>query len=195
MKKIKKNKNDVRIKKTKKLLEDALELLLEEKHFEDIKVIDICEKANIHRSTFYTYYNDKYELLKSKLNKYKKDFIEKLNEYKIENKLIDSHTDVMEIILKYFYSNKKYLKTIFCNDLDGNATKILKEYVSTYIIEGIKDLKTIDSDRNNIINTMISFYSGAFVSVIIDWLLDDCSISVEDLSKYLSLIIMQRVFE
>ena len=69
------NKNNARVKKTKKLLEDSLGLLLEEKPFEDIRVIDICAKANMHRSTFYTYYNDKYELLKSKLDEYEAKFL------------------------------------------------------------------------------------------------------------------------
>ena len=54
------NKNDLKIKETKKLIEDSLVSLLEEKTFEEIKVSDICSKAKIHRSTFYNYYNDKY---------------------------------------------------------------------------------------------------------------------------------------
>ena len=101
------NKNKLRVQKTKKQLEEALGLLLEEKSFEDIRVIDICEKANMHRSTFYTYYNDKYELLKSKLDEYESKFLEYLNKYKIEDKLKDSHIDIMIKILQYFYHNRK----------------------------------------------------------------------------------------
>ncbi|WP_295162562.1 TetR-like C-terminal domain-containing protein [uncultured Brachyspira sp.] len=188
------NKNNARVKKTKKLLEDSLGLLLEEKSFEDIRVIDICEKANMHRSTFYTYYNDKYELLKSKLDEYKAKFLEDLNRYKIENKLKNSHVDIMNKILQYFYLNRKYLKIIFENNKDGSVTDILREYLRFYIIEGIKDFKTIRPDREYVIRVMSSFYSGAFVSVITDWIKNDCFISVEDLAQYLSDIIMQRVF-
>lgn len=188
------NKNNARVKKTKKLLEDSLGLLLEEKSFEDIRVIDICEKANMHRSTFYTYYNDKYELLKSKLDEYKAKFLEDLNRYKIENKLKNSHVDIMNKILQYFYLNRKYLKIIFENNKDGSVTDILREYLRFYIIEGIKDFKTIRPNREYVIRVMSSFYSGAFVSVITDWIKNDCFISVEDLAQYLSDIIMQRVF-
>ena len=53
------NKSTIKVNKTKKILEDALGALLEEKPFEEIRVIDICSKANMHRSTFYTYFNMK----------------------------------------------------------------------------------------------------------------------------------------
>ncbi|WP_416487692.1 TetR/AcrR family transcriptional regulator C-terminal domain-containing protein [Brachyspira hyodysenteriae] len=188
------NKNNARVKKTKKLLEDSLGLLLEEKPFEDIRVIDICAKANMHRSTFYTYYNDKYELLKSKLDEYEAKFLEDLKRYKIENKLKDSHVDIMEKILQYFYLNRKYLKIIFQNNKDGSVTSILREYLASYVIEGIKDFKTIRPNKENVIRVMVSVYSGAFISVLTDWIVNDCFISVEELASYISDIIMQRVF-
>ena len=188
------NKNNLKIKETQKLLEDALGSLLEEKSFEEIRVMDICSKANIHRSTFYTYYNDKYELLKSKLDKYEAKFLEFLRKYKIEGKLVDSHVDIMIEILKYFYFNKKYLKVIFQNNREGSIIKILQKYLEAYIIEGVKDMKQIRSGRPYMVEIMGSFYSGAFISVIGEWILKDCYITPEELSQYISDIIMQRVF-
>ena len=187
-------KNNLKIKETQKLLEDALGSLLEEKSFEEIRVMDICSKANIHRSTFYTYYNDKYELLKSKLDKYEAKFLEFLRKYKIEGKLVDSHVDIMIEILKYFYFNKKYLKVIFQNNREGSITKILQKYLEAYIIEGVKDMKQIRSGRPYMVEIMGSFYSGAFISVIGEWILKDCYITPEELSQYISDIIMQKVF-
>ena len=187
-------KNNLKIKETQKLLEDALGSLLEEKSFEEIRVMDICSKANIHRSTFYTYYNDKYELLKSKLDKYEAKFLEFLRKYKIEGKLVDSHVDIMIEILKYFYFNKKYLKVIFQNNREGSIIKILQKYLEAYIIEGVKDMKQIQSGRPYMVEIMGSFYSGAFISVIGEWILKDCYITPEELSQYISDIIMQKVF-
>lgn len=188
------NKNNLKKIETQKLLEDALGSLLEEKSFEEIRVMDICSKANIHRSTFYTYYNDKYELLKSKLDKYEAKFLEFLRKYKIEGKLVDSHVDIMIEILKYFYFNKKYLKVIFQNNREGSIIKILQKYLEAYIIEGVKDMKQIRSGRPYMVEIIGSFYSGAFISVIGEWILKDCYITPEELSQYISDIIMQRVF-
>lgn len=188
------NKNNLRIKETEKLLEDSLGALLEEKSFEEIRVMDICSKAKIHRSTFYTYFNDKYELLKSRLDKYEAKFLEFLRKYKIEGRLVDSHVDIMSEILKYFYFNKKYLKIIFQNNREGSIIKILQKYLEAYIIEGVKDMKQINSNKPFMVEIMGSFYSGAFISVIGEWILKDCYITPDELAQYISDIIMQRVF-
>lgn len=56
---------DRRVKKTKKLLYDALGELIREKPYEDIAVQAILDRANVGRSTFYTHFRDKDELLVS----------------------------------------------------------------------------------------------------------------------------------
>lgn len=55
---------DKRIIKTKKSLKNALMELVRKKAFEKITVTEICDTASTGRVTFYTYYNDKYDLLK-----------------------------------------------------------------------------------------------------------------------------------
>ena len=56
---------DRRIQKTRKLLHDALMSLVREKPYDDIVVKEILDRANVGRSTFYTHFNDKDELLAS----------------------------------------------------------------------------------------------------------------------------------
>ncbi|CCG55641.1 regulatory protein, TetR family [Brachyspira pilosicoli WesB] len=188
------NKSTIKANKTKKILEDALGALLEEKPFEEIRVIDICSKANMHRSTFYTYFNDKYELLKSKLDEYEAKFLEDLQRYKIEDKLKDFHIDIMIKILQYFYFNRKYLKIIFQNNKDNSITKILQKYLEVYVIEGVKDMKLAKPDKPYFFNVMGAFYSGAFITVISEWILNDCTIKPQELAECISDIIMQRIF-
>ena len=188
------NKSTLKVNKTKKTLEDALGALLEEKPFEEIRVIDICSKANMHRSTFYTYFNDKYELLKSKLDEYEAKFLEDLQRYKIEDKLKDFHIDIMIKILQYFYFNRKYLKIIFQNNKDNSITKILQKYLEAYVIEGVKDMKLAKPDKPYFFNVIGAFYSGAFITVISEWILNDCNIKPQELAECISDIIMQRIF-
>ena len=49
-------KEDLRVKITKQLLYDAMFDLLRDNRFENIKVTDICDKAEIHRTTFYKHF-------------------------------------------------------------------------------------------------------------------------------------------
>lgn len=57
------NKEDLRVKKTKKALYEALMALLSEKTFDAITVNELCEVAGIRRATFYKHYNDKFAFL------------------------------------------------------------------------------------------------------------------------------------
>lgn len=52
-----------RVRMTKKMMKDALLELLEKQALEKITVTDICENADVNRSTFYTYYEDIGQLL------------------------------------------------------------------------------------------------------------------------------------
>ncbi len=54
---------DPRIRRTRLLLQDALERLLAEKDFEKISVQDLAEAATLNRATFYDHYPDKFALL------------------------------------------------------------------------------------------------------------------------------------
>ena len=57
------NRLDPRIRRTRRLLQDALRKLLEQKSFDDITVQDITEAATLNRATFYAHYPDKFALL------------------------------------------------------------------------------------------------------------------------------------
>ena len=54
---------DRRIQKTVKLLREALVSLMHEKSYDAIAVKEILDRANVGRSTFYTHFRDKDELL------------------------------------------------------------------------------------------------------------------------------------
>lgn len=53
-----------RVLMTKRLMKEALLELLEQKELVNISVTEICKLADVHRSTFYTYYSDQAELLR-----------------------------------------------------------------------------------------------------------------------------------
>ena len=54
---------DVRARYTRKIIKESFYTLLREKPVEKITVKELCEKAEINRSTFYKHYLDCYDLL------------------------------------------------------------------------------------------------------------------------------------
>jgi len=59
---------DRRIEKTEALLREALSSLIREKAYDSIVVKEILDRANVGRSTFYTHFRDKDELLASTIH-------------------------------------------------------------------------------------------------------------------------------
>ena len=54
---------DLRIRRTHKFLQEAMIELITEKSFDAVTVGDIAERAMINRATFYSHYQDKYDLV------------------------------------------------------------------------------------------------------------------------------------
>lgn len=57
------NEADPRVKRTRRLLQEAFMELLAEKSFHAISVQDIAERATLNRATFYAHFEDKYALM------------------------------------------------------------------------------------------------------------------------------------
>ena len=57
------NSSDLRVRRTQKLLREALIALIEERRFDALTVGEIAERAMVSRAAFYRYYQDKYDLV------------------------------------------------------------------------------------------------------------------------------------
>lgn len=69
-----------------KIWHHFLLLMLEEKiNFNEIRVGDLCQRANIHRSTFYRHFEDKYQLLEYGLDVLWFDYFEEATILKVRS--------------------------------------------------------------------------------------------------------------
>jgi AcrR family transcriptional regulator len=60
-----KKREDPRVRRTRKLLNQAFSELITEKGFQSITVQDIADRAEVNRATFYAHFEDKYDMLDS----------------------------------------------------------------------------------------------------------------------------------
>jgi AcrR family transcriptional regulator len=65
---------DRRVRRTRELLRSALTSLTLEKGYDHVTVQDICERADVGRSTFYAHFRDKEELLLSRFDGLRDEF-------------------------------------------------------------------------------------------------------------------------
>lgn len=96
---------DKRIYKTKKGLQEALQELLGEMSFDKISVSQICERAATSRVTFYTYYNDKYDLLSdlydTMAEKAEMNFMQKQKENNPDNETSQSLENLLDVLIAF----------------------------------------------------------------------------------------------
>lgn len=68
---------DRRIPRTRAMLQQALNSLIPKKGYEAITIKDICEAANVGRSTFYAHYTSKDDLRRSGLEHLRKELVDR----------------------------------------------------------------------------------------------------------------------
>ena len=74
---MKSDKIDRRVKYTRMVIKESLINLLEEKDISQITIKEICENADVNRSTFYAHYTDQYDLLR----KIEDEFLANIRDY------------------------------------------------------------------------------------------------------------------
>jgi len=175
-----KEKVDLRIIKTNKVLYEALLDLLKEQTFEEIKVSDICAKALVNRSTFYAHFNDKFELVASFMNDLKDELLSQLNNIDKNITLKEYYLKLIEVFLNHIDGQEDVYKSILIN----NRNSIIMDMMYNTIAEDIRT-RVKNNELNVPEEIFISYYLGAIVNVGIDWLKSNKKYSKEEMLEYL----------
>ena len=94
-------KTDLRVVKTKSAIESAFIDLVEEKGYENVKIIDIAKKANVNRNTIYLHYESKEGIIESIILSAYQDQVEKL-EVKTYLKMRNNRRNIMSLFEAIF---------------------------------------------------------------------------------------------
>lgn len=78
---------DRRILKTKTALRDAMLALMAPRGWDEMTIQEICDKANVGRSTFYLHYQSKDDLLLEGMN----DLRDTISAQTVETEAVDFH--------------------------------------------------------------------------------------------------------
>ena len=184
-------KTDMRITKTKLDLKNALISLLEKNTFDKITVLMICDKAMVHRVTFYAHYKDKFDLSHDIVN----DIIEKVmakssvsnGDFSDFQKVFDYCMNLIENAIGECFANKNILCAI-----SSQENSILSFLINTMIEKSLIELggqiAKIRPLKYNI-DFICSFICGGYCKVVLDWLFNDKGVSKEQFVKSLQAVL------
>lgn len=162
---------DQRIRLTKKILKDSIIEILKTKSIDKITIKEVCEYAQINRTTFYKYYSDCYSLL----DEIEQDFLNSIRDH-----LKDYKENTLEMLLELLKNDNGFSKVFLLNNVD----KSLAEKIFSIPEISYSFMSTIKQTSINInLEKMLLFiYAGAY-EVIVDWIRHDFDMSAKELSQ------------
>ncbi|MGE8207300.1 TetR/AcrR family transcriptional regulator [Heyndrickxia sp. NPDC080065] len=192
---------DLRVIRTKESIRDALVELMEEKGFEAITVKDITTRAKINRGTFYTHYQDKYDLMA----KCQEEIMNGMADI-VKNKFPDLITDldtnpmttapftIAVSIFEYLDRNRGFMKAVLGPKGDLSFQTKLKKFMWNTLFENNKN--PIAKQTNLLVpgEYLVSYIASAHIGVIQQWLNGDRQEAPQEMARILSMITINGPF-
>jgi AcrR family transcriptional regulator len=169
---------DRRVRRTKRILRQALVELIQEKEFQKITVTDVVKQADINRGTFYVYYRDVYDLLEKVENEMIEEFrlihIENLpsSEHKYSHRLIPNLHPLLEQAVGFLEKNR----TMVCALLRASTSDGFKGKMM-HVIEDFRLSVLHDTQEKEIFLTQ--FLAAGAVGVMSKWIMEENRTSKE----------------
>lgn len=185
-------KMDLRILKTKNTLYQTLENLMRNKTFEEIKVSDICSEALINRSTFYSHYNDKYELLAEYINSLKDSLTIELQKNTSIRNTKEYYLEMIKLLLNHIEEKKNTYLGIMINNKNSVMMDILYDVIDKTLTEQISE----DNHNSKVPTGVISkFYIGGVLNVCTEWLKNSNKYSKQEIIDFLDMLIPDNLYK
>lgn len=167
-------KNNRRTQITKKMLKTSLIELMHKKSINQITIKELCESADLNRSTFYLHYTDQFALLRDIENEIINTTFEYLQD-------VGTNLDTLsyiETFLTYVKQNTDIFETLLCHQ----ETAHFQQLFIDKILEQLKVNLTFDCPEKNT-KYIYSFLLHGCIQIIIDWITNEFDLSVSEISK------------
>jgi AcrR family transcriptional regulator len=175
---------DLRVRRTHKLLWEALMALLSERPFEEITVRQICERAMVHRSTFYMHYADKYALLEQGMRHMYDTFLAEVNEppsaFSVENP-----PPYFVHLFEHVAEHRQFYQAMLCGEGIGRFQKLVKDYVAHAAEPNMQASTRADTEGVIPPALHVQALAGAVLSILAWWLEQDLPLSPQQMAQYL----------
>lgn len=158
---------DRRIKRTKGNIYSALSSLLFEKNIRNITVKELCEKADVNKSTFYLHFMDIYDCKEKWQDEIFEEVLSKVNSFNIKEITASPETYISAVV-NYFNDNISFFERLVKSQFAAEFSYNLKQRIREKIIES----NGLDLENNQYEITLVAFIMGG--------ILDSCIINIEN---------------
>lgn len=179
------NKSDLRVQKTIRQIDQSLLSALKDTAFDRITVEMLCRKAMINRSTFYRYYEDKYDLLKSYTDRVLAEFRECVNVDFVLATAVNVNDPVYQAnfsaLLTHIYSSRDIYLTLTNGSIDRDIWEEMAGIVEESIVRAIQDSGPVAKKNDKYVRLYARLFSSNMMSIVLWWLEYGDELTIDDI--------------
>lgn len=172
-----------RVRMTKRILKDAMIDLMEEKNINRISIKEICELADVNRSTFYAHYENQYDLLEE-IEKEIVDEIPRINLYY-------DHSIYEQLLscFRYIEHNRKECAVLFKNTNAGSFEARILDKIFGKSDDKPQRITGMDIHNPVHVKMLMSAFGG--LALAEQWIFGEINCSADELAKAVSECILK----
>lgn len=155
-------KQDLRIRKTQRALEQAMIALLERHRFSEITVNDICQEAMVSRSAFYAHFDDKYALVQFCMDVLRREVFEEAEALDFEGRL--------RCVLENIKSHARIIKNLVMGEVDRELKDMMHRSFERDFGRAMADRGIGEDDFPGPLDVIVAYYAAGVTSAILHWL-------------------------
>lgn len=178
---MKNEKGDRRVRYTKMVIRESFLDLLRTKDISQISIKEICEMADINRATFYSHYQDPYDLMEKIEAQLFENIGECINDYR-EKSADQTPVHLVEQIFDYISENAKLCRLLLSERGNINFQKRIMNLVYDKKLMELSHGAGIPKEEADYID---SFILTGCIGVIQKWLDDDMKKSPRYMAEFL----------
>lgn len=182
---------DHRTRVTKLLIRQAFIKLLSQKPIQNISIKELCKEAEINRGTFYTHYNDIYDMLNQIEDELQEDFekaLEPLNH--MDGKAFTSEIKTTQVFQYIKESPELYPLTLGDYGDKFFMLKLINIGREKFIKNYSKYFKDVPPEK---VEYFFTFASSGCMGLLQKWFADGMIIPVEEIAKVAEDIILMGI--
>jgi AcrR family transcriptional regulator len=176
---------DLRVRRTRKLLWEALLAEMSERAFEDITVTDICERAMVHRTTFYKHYEDKYALLEQGMRQMYNELAAEAHHAPPSAFSLDDPPPYFIRLFEHVAERQQFYRLMLCGEGVARFQRLVRDYVAEVVETRAAGVISAHQPSWAPLAMHVQFFSGAVLSLLAWWLENDMPLSPHQMAQYL----------
>lgn len=176
---------DLRVRRTRKLLWEALMAELSVRPFEEISVTDICERAMVHRTTFYKHYEDKYALLEQGMRQMYDALVAEAHHTPPSAFPANEPPPYFVLLFEHVAAHQQFYKLMLCGEGISRFQKLVKQYVTEVAEARVREAFHAGQLSSVPLEMHVQFLVGAVLSLLAWWLEHDMPLTPRQMAQYL----------